>query len=90
MALNIKDPETERLAAEVAALASETKTKAVRVALLERKQRLTAQAAAAGRAGRLRRFLTDEAWPQVPAAVLGSELTRAEREELLGYGQEGV
>jgi antitoxin VapB len=90
MALNIKDPETERLAAEVAALASETKTRAVRVALFERKQRLIAQAAASGPAGRLRRFLADEAWPQVPAAVLGGELTTAQREEILGYGPEGV
>src|SRR5438034_1295824 len=61
MALNIKDPETERLAAEVAALAAETKTGAIRVALLERKQRLTAQADRRGRSGRLRRFLIDEA-----------------------------
>jgi antitoxin VapB len=90
MALNIKDPETERLAAEVAALAAETKTGAIRVALQERKQRLTAQAARSGRSGRLRRFLTDEAWPQIPANVLGGELTRAEREQILGYGSEGV
>jgi antitoxin VapB len=40
MALNIKDPETVRLAAEVAALAGETKTGAVRQALKERKERL--------------------------------------------------
>lgn len=90
MALNIKDPETERLAAEVAALAAETKTGAIRVALQERKQRLTAQAARRGPAGRLRRFLTEEAWPQVPASVLGRELSRTERERILGYGPEGV
>ena len=90
MALNIKDPETERLAAEVAALAAETKTGAIRVALQERKQRLTAQATRRGRSGRLRRFLADEAWPQIPASVLGGELSRAERERILGYGPEGV
>ena len=33
MALNIKDPETERLAAEVAALTGQTKTGAIRYAL---------------------------------------------------------
>ena len=38
MALNIKDPETERLASEVAKLAGETKTQAVRTALTERKE----------------------------------------------------
>lgn len=90
MALNIKDPETERLAAEVAALAGETKTGAVKTALLERRSRLTALAARQDRAERLRRFLTDEAWPQVPDTVLGHPLTRAELEEILGYGPEGV
>jgi antitoxin VapB len=90
VALNIKDPETEQLAAEVAALAAETKTGAIRVALLERKQRLTAQASRRGRSGRLRRFLTEEAWPQIPAAALGGELSRTEREQILGYGPEGV
>ena len=40
VALNIKDPETERLASEVAALTGETKTRAVREALVERKHRL--------------------------------------------------
>ncbi|WP_442942104.1 type II toxin-antitoxin system VapB family antitoxin [Nonomuraea sp. NBC_00507] len=55
---------TERLAGEVAALAHESKTHAVRVALRERKVRL--QAARRGRREeRLRRFLHDQAWPQV-------------------------
>jgi antitoxin VapB len=90
MALNIKDPETERLAAEVAALTAETKTGAIRVALQERKERLTAHAARGSRSRRLRRFLTDEAWPQIPADVLGAEPSRAERERILGYGPDGV
>ena len=37
MALNIKNPEAEQLASEVAALTGETKTEAIRVALFERK-----------------------------------------------------
>ena len=37
MALNIKDRDTERPAAEVAALAAESKTRAIKVALEERK-----------------------------------------------------
>ena len=40
MALNIKNPEVERLATEVAQLARETKTEAIRRALEERKARL--------------------------------------------------
>jgi antitoxin VapB len=90
MALNIKDPETEQLAAEVAALAAETKTRAINIALQERRARLMAAHADRDRGERLRRFLTDEAWPQVPEHVLGTTLTKAEREEILGYGSEGV
>ena len=40
MALNIRNPEASRLAAEVAALAGENKTEAVILALRERLQRL--------------------------------------------------
>lgn len=42
-----------------------------------------------GRGERLRRFLTQEAWPQISAEVLGSAPTKAEREAILGYGPEG-
>jgi antitoxin VapB len=92
MAMNIKDPQTEALAAEVAALANETKTQAVRTALQERKQRLQARQRQRQRrrAERLDRFLEDEAWPQIPDAVLGRPISKAEREAILGYGPEGV
>src|ERR1700719_1367957 len=43
MALNIKNPQVEELAAEVAQMAAETKTEAIRRALIERKQRLQAR-----------------------------------------------
>ncbi|MGE5826957.1 MAG: type II toxin-antitoxin system VapB family antitoxin [Micromonosporaceae bacterium] len=90
MALNIKDPETERLATEVATLAGETKTRAINVALQERRARLAAAQAIHDHTARLLRFLTDEAWPQVPAEILGKAPTKAEREQILGYGPEGV
>jgi antitoxin VapB len=90
MALNIKDPETEQLAAEVATLAAETKTRAINIALQERKARLTAARATAGRAQRLRRFLSEEAWPQIPTEILGTSLSKTDREDILGYGPEGV
>ncbi len=90
MSLNIKDPEAERLAAEVAALTDETKTRAVRVALQERKERLALTKPPSRRQEALRRFLTEEAWPQVPDEVLGKPLTRTERERILGYGRAGV
>jgi len=90
MAMNIKDPQTEALAAEVAALANETKTQAVRTALQERKQRLQARARQRARAERIDRFLEGEAWPQVPEAVLGRPISKADRDAILGYGPEGV
>jgi len=90
MPLNIKDPDTEQLAADVAALAHETKTLAVKTALRERKQRLEAELRRDRRGERLRRFLEGEAWPQVPAEVLGQPTSRDERERILGYGPEGV
>lgn len=90
MAMNIKDEETEQLAAEVAALASETKTRAVKVALQERRERLEAQTHSKTKSERLLRFLFEEAWPQVPDELLGVGLPKEEREAILGYGPDGV
>ena len=88
MALNIKDPETERLAAEVAALTGTTKTGAVRYALrqvLQAQSRLSVQ-----REERLTRFLEEEIWPLVPPGQLGNPVSKAEREEILGFGEHGA
>ena len=90
MALNIKDPEVDRLAAEVAEIAGETKTQAVRVALRERRERLAFRVTGTDRRQRLLRVLADEIWPQVPADDLGRPMTKAERESILGYGDAGV
>ncbi len=90
MPLNIKDREAERLAAEVAAMTGESKTRAIRVALEERKQRLGTRIVRRDRGQALRRFLVEEVWPQVPARLLGRRITRREREAILGYGPEGV
>jgi antitoxin VapB len=89
VALNIKDPETERLATQVAALAGETKTAAVRHALRERLDRLRSSTTVEDPVVRLRRFLVDEVWPQVPVELRGG-LTKRDREAILGYGPEGV
>jgi antitoxin VapB len=89
MALNIKDPETERLAAEVAALTGTTKTGAVRYALrqvLLAQSRLSVQQ----REERLIRFLEEEIWPLVPSDQLGKPVSKAEREEILGFGEHGA
>ena len=90
MALNIKDREAERLAAEVAAMTGESKTRAVKVALQERRERLTLRVVRRDRGQALRRFLEQEVWPQVPRSVLGRRVTRREREAILGYSRGGV
>lgn len=93
MALNLKDDDTVRLAGEVAALAGETKTRAIRVALEERLARLTKSATRESTEqadDRLERFLVDVMWPQVPVGVLGVPLDKVEHEEILGYGPAGV
>jgi antitoxin VapB len=90
MALNIKDPETEQLAGEIAALTGESKTGAIRTALRERRQRLLLERADGDRDAALRRFLEEEIWPSLPPELLGNAPGREEQEEILGYGREGV
>ncbi len=90
MALNIKDPVAEKLAAEVAALAGESKTRAIRVALEERRARLSLSGAAAEKGERLHRFLEEVVWPTIPKHFLGKRITKKERERILGYGPLGV
>jgi antitoxin VapB len=90
MALNIKNPGVERLAVEVAHLARETKTEAIRKALEERKVRLAATRGRPPSKERLIEFFEKSIWPGVPADVLGKSLSKREREEILGYGPDGV
>jgi len=90
MALNIKDKETEELAAEVASLTGESKTGAVRQALRERRDRLELEKGRPRKRGDLLRFLETEIWPLIPVEELDRPpMTKAEREEILGYGPEG-
>jgi antitoxin VapB len=90
MALNIKDPETEQLAADVASLAGESKTAAIRQALRERRQRLLLARDGRGRGDRMVDVLEASLWPKLPAGVRSAPVTRAQREAILGYGPEGV
>mgnify|MGYP001812365342 FL=1 len=90
MALNIKNEEVERLVEEVARLAGENKTTAVKVALAERRVRLALRVSEIDRETRLRRFLEVDVWPRAPAEQLGKTLTRQEEDAILGYGPEGV
>jgi antitoxin VapB len=90
MALNIKDPEAERLAAEVARLTGESKTAAVREALRERRERLVTLEDVDRKEARLQRFLEEEIWPLIPPDMLGKPITQEEQDEILGYGPDGV
>jgi antitoxin VapB len=89
MALNIKDQETERLASEVAALTGKTKTGAVRYALRQMLDSLSTPTVRQ-REDRLTRFLEEEIWPLVPTDQLGKPLSKAEREQILGFGDDGA
>ena len=89
MALNIKNSEVERLAADVVRLTGESKTEAIRRALEERRGRLRSASGDTRRA-RVLRFLEKKVWPTVPESQVGRRLTRAEEDEILGYGPGGV
>ena len=88
--LNIKNARVERLVAEVARLAGESKTEAVRRALEERRERLTLRVVQRDRGERLREFLERQVWPRVPKTQLGRRLTRRQQDAILGYGPGGA
>ena len=90
MALNIKNPEVERLATEIAQVTGESKTEAIRRALAERSARLSFRITEQSRSLRIRHFLEREVWSRVPEDQIGRPPDRAERERILGYGEEGV
>lgn len=90
MALNIKNQDVEKLLDEVVQITGESKTEAVRKALEERRQRLALRFVTHQGDARLLSFLQDEIWPQVPAELIGTRLTKAEEENILGYGEHGV
>lgn len=90
MALNIKDPETERLAAEIASLTGESKTGAVRRALRERKERLLLARTGVARGDRMVDVLEARLWPRLQAGVRGTVLSKEQEEAILGFGPDGT
>ena len=90
MALNIKNREVEDLVTEVAKLAGESKTEAVRRALLDRRGRLRLRLGHPRGPDHFDEYLEKELWPRLPPGVLGTRLTKEEEEEILGIGPEGV
>jgi len=82
MALNIRNPEAEKLAAAVAKLAGETKTQAVVHALRDRLARL--------RRERARRRLADELDEIARRCAALPVLDSRTPDEILGYDERGV
>ncbi len=90
MSLNIKNQDVENLLEELVRVTGESKTEAVRKALEERRQRLSLRLAAPQGEARLLAFLEDEVWSHIPPHLLGTRLTKAEEEAMLGYGEMGI
>ncbi len=91
MQLNIKNKDVVGLAAEVAAMTGETKTEAIRRALLERRSRLRRRDQhARGDTADVLAWLEAEVWSLAPPDRLGRGLSRAEEDELLGFGEAGA
>lgn len=90
MALNLKNPEVERLATEVAEMTGESKTEAIRMALVERQARLLEAVGPRAGTEQLRSFFEGEIWAALPAEARGKPISKREREEILGYGEGGV
>ena len=89
MALNIKNAEVERLAAEIAERTHQTKTETIRRALEEYKQKMKAQPAPKKKRD-IRKYLERHVWPFIPPDQLGRKpLTKEEIEEILGIGPDG-
>jgi antitoxin VapB len=90
MALNIKNQDVETLLDKVVKMTGESKTEAVRKALEERQQRLALHSMTSYDPSQLNTFLNEEIWPQIPADLLGTTLSKANEEEILGLGVLGV
>jgi antitoxin VapB len=87
VALNIKNATVEQLATEVARIAGESKTEAIRKALLLRRSQLRREQRRGNDKARIVAFLEREAWP----VTAGKPMPDArEQDEILGYGDLGV
>ena len=82
MALNIRSPETEQLAEQVAKLTGETKTEAVRRALADRLMRL--------RRDRTTRALADELDEIAKSCARLPVQDHRSADEILGYDDDGL
>ena len=82
MALNLRNPEVEKLANELARLTGETKTEAVTKAVRDRLERV--------KRGRHRRSLADEIDAIGKQCASLPVLDPREPEDILGYDEQGL
>jgi antitoxin VapB len=90
MPLNVKNAEVERLAAEVARMARESKTEAIRRALEDRKTRLALRRGSDNRAKRIKNYFEREVWPLIPAKCRSKRMSKQEREAILGIASKAI
>jgi antitoxin VapB len=76
------------LVAEVAAATGESKTEAIRKAMLDRKEKL-ALPSVEERARAIMERMDRELYPLIPEERRGKPLTQEEQDEILGYGPDG-
>ena len=90
MALNIKNLEVERLAAEIAEITGESKTEAIRKALLERRFRLTLAKGKGQPEEELLEQLQARIWSRIPESLQGQGIAYLPSDHMLGFGPDGV
>ena len=89
MGLNIKNEEVDRLVTEVARITGESKTEAIRQALLERRAKLMSEDERAAKVREGFRYLETEVWPKLSPEAR-RPWTREEEDEFFGYGPDGT
>jgi len=90
MGLNIKNPEVESLATEVAKRLGTSKTEAIRLALQRQLDENPMPASPEERRIAMRKYLEERIWPYVDPKYLGKGIPQEEQDEILGYGPDGV
>ena len=88
MVIVIKDQKVRRLLDSIVEMTGESETEAIRRALIERMEHLASPRVVSQGVVRLEMFLQDEIWSNIPESLLGTSLTKAEEETILGYGEQ--
>ena len=88
--LNSFQRESQLIADRIAELTGDPHDLVILRALQERLQRLTAPTSEAERAHLMMTSLETSLWRNTSAPALGTTITRAQEDEILGYGPEGV